>query len=243
MNRLTTAALFLMAAILASAQQYSYTFNAPAGAITCANVNPYQQYYQNLVEKSTPAYPGVLQPYNFHMPDMPNHPLPRPVADGSCAIMGGFVGADQGSTMKIEFGNGAQIGQLRINEGQPNAQVVYFDNGAWTFPSAYPAEGQAIMFELNASITQVCNAECVAATGQLTLTGPWAFHWGVHPAFRWTQVRKDWTNTDVVQVQGLSTVAILDQDRNRELPVVADFRWPSWLRWLFGASEPVEIYF
>lgn len=43
-----------------------------------------------------------------------------------------------------------------------------------------------------------------------------------------------------------STVAILDKDQNnpfRETVTVAEFRWPSWLRWLFGASEPVEIYF
>lgn len=211
MRRLTIATLFL-AALCASAQtqQYSYTFNAPVGAIPCAYVSPYQQWYQNLVEDSTPPYPGTLEPYNFHMPAFPNHPLPAPVANGACAIMNGFVGADQGSTMKIEFGNGESVGKLMINEGQPNAQVVTFDNGVWVFPSTYPAEGQPISYELDASITQICTTTCVAASGQLTLTGQWAFHWGVHSGFRWTQVRKDWVNTTVVQVQGLSTVAILD---------------------------------
>lgn len=207
MKKLLTTLLFAVGCL--AAQEYSYNFTAAPGAVPCANVNPYQQWYSNLVENSTPAYPGTLEPFNFHMPNLPNHPLPRPVADGSCAIMGGFVG-DNGATMKIEFGNGEQIGKLLINENQPNAQVVYFDSGVWTFPTTYPAAGQSIHFSLVASITQVCTSTCVVATGQLNLDGDWAFQWGVHSGFKWTQVRKDWSNTSNVIVQGLSTVAILD---------------------------------
>lgn len=233
--------VLLLAALCASAQQYSYNFTAPVGAITCARVSPYQQWYSNLVENSTPPYPNALQPNNFHMPAFPNHPMPGPI--GSCNVMPGFTGDETGVPVKVELSGGppTNAGELRIDEGAPDAQVVIFDSGVWNVPSPYPLVGQATTFTFNASITQVCTTICQAASGQLTLSGDWAFHWAQHSSFRWTMIQKDWTNVTPVTIQGLSTVAILDQNKKKE-PVIVAGLWQRFWHW-FTASEPVEIFF
>lgn len=252
-KQLTLVLSLALAATIASAQtdQYSYNFTAPAGAISCAHTYPYLQYYDS-VENSTPPYPGGL-PYpngTFHMPPMPNHPLPTPVANVCANYMAGFVSAN-GYTAKLELGGatGNQGGYLRIfaPNGAPS-QVIEVANAIWTWPATYPMEGESVAFNMTAQIINVCTDICRAASGQLNFISHFHFNWKVFPPSgggcrsNCTQIAKDWTDDDA-EVDGLSTVAILDEDTNRAPVITAEFRLPSWLRWLFGASEPVEIFF
>lgn len=212
----TLITLFLLAVGLASAQQYSYTFTAPAGATHCSFLSPYTQWYSNLVEHSTPPYPNPLEPGNFQMPAYPNHPIP--VLYG-CDNWNGFVSAT-GATANLQLGGptGNVGGWLRIFSGN-TTQAVQITNAIWTvIPTTYPVEGQSVPFTMQAQIVAVCNQICVAASGQLNLVTHFHFNWksalvhGCRSCGSWNEIYKDWSDDDA-EIDGLSTVAILDEDR------------------------------
>jgi hypothetical protein len=201
-------ALFAVAALA----QTTVTYTAPVGASSYARVTPYQEWYSNLVENSTPPYPNPLQPGNFQMPAFPNHSLTS-VAAGLGTLMTGFVSPDGLYTANLQAGS--SIGWFRIGNG---LEAVEIDNIVWTVPTVYPDAGAPAEFSMDATVIQVCAATCSSASGTFHLDGQWAYQWnsfvshGCRSCGRWNNVEKVWTNTSpvVVTINDQSTVAILD---------------------------------
>jgi hypothetical protein len=182
--------------------QNTVTYTAPAGADFYTHVFPYQQWYQNVVEDSTPAYPNPLQPGNFLMPNYPNHSL-LSVETGLGTLMGGFVSPDGLYTANL------QSTWFRIGNG---VEAVNIANVVWTVPTTYPAAGESVTFSMDATVIQVCAAICSPASGTFHLEGQFAYQWTHFVTGRWNNIAKKWANTSpvVITIVDQSTVAILD---------------------------------
>jgi hypothetical protein len=205
MKMLLLTALFTVAALA----QNTVTYTAPVGAESYTHVFPYQQWYQNVVENSTPPYPNPLQPGNFLMPAFPNHTLSS--VENGFTLMGGFVSPDGLHTATLQLGGstGNEGGWFRIDGG---AQAVGIDNVVWTVPTTYPALGEPVTFSFDAALVQVCGAICSPASGTFHLEGQFDFQWTHFVTGRWNNIAKKWTNTSsvVITIVDQSTVAILD---------------------------------
>lgn len=211
MKKLLTVLLAL--AGFAAAQTPTATFTAPAQAIKCfthlSGLNSID--YYDVVEKSTPPYPGGI-PYpngTFHMPPLPNS---QPLPIQYCGVLPGFVSPDQLVTANIQQGGGNGI--IRTSAGQ----AIMYTNAVWTFPADYPTINTPFPASMTATITAVCGVECDStATGTITVSGDFAFHWVVTKAgpsckVGCTDIEKEFDNVGpvVLVVNDQSTVAILD---------------------------------
>lgn len=136
-----------------------------------------------------------------------------PAVNHGCPMFGfvGQTGTQTGNFQTQGLTDGSDFLVFRIVPGVYPYEEVVEGNGSWSPLSTIPPAGTPVTFTFNATISNVCLEECLAASGTFQLQGDFSWQY-VTVCRRSCTIFQEWKNTSpvIVTIIDASTVAILD---------------------------------